>query len=446
MDLLLILILAFLFGALAGLTPGINPLVGMMIAVPLVSQFSVEYIIIFWVCYSCVVQYYGSVSALLFRIPGEVSSIPVLVASQNLKLAKTVIFGYRLTAFTSFVASVISLIILYALYQWLQPYWYYLFTTKFIVAGLVGLFTLLLIARQQYLLNFILICSGLFISNFSHSDAAQSICDTHGWACFALHPVDVLLSITCLYAAPSLFSKDICMMPRNLAATKLHSWWMVVKFKWVAVWYGIVGFVIGFSPGVGTTLASNFSATLVSAKNKKRSMTIMAASEASNNSAAISSAVPFLFLGLPITPTEIFLDNWLSIHRATSITSQLFTTPMSFLGLDTTFSIILFSSILVVNILAFVASSGFIQTYQNLSKLPMPQINFCIKALVLISIGLIIWESNTPLTLSVINAIIFSVVGIYFSKRKLDPIALPISLVIGKFAIGKFVTAYYLWS
>ena len=106
---LLILMAALFFGALVGLLPGIPGVVGVLMALPLLSLYSVEYSLLFFGCFICVTQYFGSVSALLFRIPGETSSLPVLEVRQQLRTTTSVLKAYRVTAFTSLGASLVGL-------------------------------------------------------------------------------------------------------------------------------------------------------------------------------------------------------------------------------------------------------------------------------------------------------------------------------------------------
>jgi putative tricarboxylic transport membrane protein len=127
---------SIVIGAMVGLMPGLPAAMGLLMMLPVLSYFSPELAVLFFCCYICVTQYFGSVSALLFKIPGEGSSLPALDVAQQLKQPSSIIKAYRVTAFTSFTASMMSIVFLLGLYVFLQSYWPYLFTIKFVVVWL----------------------------------------------------------------------------------------------------------------------------------------------------------------------------------------------------------------------------------------------------------------------------------------------------------------------
>ena len=113
---LLILTLALVQGAIVGLMPGLNGIVGVIVLLPFFYNWPVEAILLFFSCYICVTQYFGSVSALLFKVPGEGSSLPVLDVSIRLKRFTSIVKTYRTTALTSLVGALVGITLFVVLF------------------------------------------------------------------------------------------------------------------------------------------------------------------------------------------------------------------------------------------------------------------------------------------------------------------------------------------
>lgn len=446
-DLIVVAVFSIIAGAVVGLVPGLTPLLGLILVMPWLANYSVTEIITFWVCFLSVSQYYGSVGALLLKVPGETSSLPVLVSSKDLKLAKSISRAYTLTAFSSYVASLVGIAILAFLIYALHDSWYALFSLKFTIFFLTVTFVLLLLARKQYLLNAVLLFAGLFVAWFPDSAAAVQLCSSTHWACFTLDPADFNLVIISLYVIPYLLESPGHFFQRK-PSTAVNSWASILKYRVLAVKHALLGFIVGFTPGMGVTLSSNLSANIEVAKNKYHKLSAMAAAEAANNSSSISCLVPFLFIGLPITGTELFLDNWLRVFKAFDVNYELlYRTVELTSALSVPFYNILIAALLVTCSACFLLTSRFIKFYQLLGKVPPKIFDVCIKGIIIAVTAYSFKEAiSAGWIVPMATLIIFSLVGIWAHRRKFDVIALPVAIVIGKFAIDKFVTAYNLWS
>lgn len=446
-DLIYILAIALVFGAIVGIVPGLNPLTGLILTMPLVANFSVEYILIFWVCYICVGQYYGSVGALLFKVPGETSSLPMLSASQNLKLTRSVIKSYRLTAFTSLVASLIG-VAGFAIILWLlQDSWYQLFSVKVVVSFLVLIYVLMLFANGKFWLNFGFISLGLILANLNQIPTVAASCSRYSWTCFALTPADFNIILISIYAIPYLFIGKYHFSNRILTDIHKLSWWNLIRYRWVAIKHGALGFLVGFTPGMGTTLSSNISASMEMRKKPHQKLRTMAAAESANNSAVISSTVPFLFLGIPITGTELYLDNWFVMTKATNINAEILYSAVVVTGVGTVpFAHLLLWVLFTMSIICFILTSRFVWMYQWIGRLPSMMTENIIKGLIVLFTVITLYQSNSEPFMSAFTLLLFSAIGTWCVRTNRDPLALPVAIIIGKFTLDKFTTAFYLWS
>ena len=443
-DTLWILPLAVILGIIVGILPGMSSVVGMILAMPIVGHLSVEVILLFFACYLCVVQYYGSVSALLLRIPGETSSLPVLISSQGLQ-GRSIIKSIKLTALTSFVASVIGTMIFAMIFLIDRNIWTSFFSTKFLVMFLSLIFILLII-NGRWWLNLVLIITGLLISNMHEIPAVIQTCGQHQWSCFVLQPADMTLILLGIYSVPLLFRHTIDSSTDSQSKTQCSvSWKSFWPYRWLSVKHGLLGMVIGFMPGMGVTLASNISAKLEALRNPRNKLAIMGAAEASNNSATISSTMPFLMLGLPITASELYLDSWLSVFRNVQVNFELFYHPVDSVIGTIPYFVVFIGCLLCINVLTFYLSSRFVKLYQSISVVPIVYINTIIKVSIIAAIISIVWFLDLDPLGAIITLLLSSMIGIWANRRGIDVIALPISLVVGKYAFDIFSKTYYLY-
>lgn len=446
--LLMIVISSVVVGAVVGLMPGLNPVLGLILILPVLSGLDAYTIVIFWVCYICATQYYGSVAALWFRIPGETSSLPVLNHSRHLRSVSAVLRCYKLTAMGSIIAALLALIV-FAVIAWgMQHSWMIFFKTQWLAAFFVFVMMLLIVSSPHRLTTVMLMLLGLAIAIFPQTDAALNLCAVDTVWCLALRPTDINLSLLCLYGLPFVFGNGY-FAPRGLSSrtgANLHQWRSLWKFRYVAVKHAVVGFVMGLIPGMGVTLSANTSAALESRTNKPRHLRVMCAAESSNNSAIIVSTIPFLLLGIPITGTELVLDSWLIVHQAQSVNANFFYNDIQLAERSWPFALILIACAIVANLLCFALVSGFSNLYQNISRIPATWfeniIKVCIIGLLLFSIA---YSGLNSIAIA-LTLVIFSLVGIWGFRKNVDITALPICMILGPFAADKITAAYFILS
>jgi putative tricarboxylic transport membrane protein len=445
-DLALLLILAVVLGALVGILPGLSPLLGLVLTLPLVSWAPVWAILIFWTCYLTVTQYYGSVSAILFKVPGETSSLPVLSASGSIKGTRAIVRSLQVTAFSSLLASMVGIIGLALVILFLEDSWNNLFRTNISVIFL-SILTVLIISRQgAWFRNSVLIFLGLFLSNVGSMSFFNSLCGQSQWTCFTLNPTDIGLAIICMYVVPYLFFNTDYFDGRQYQPGKNPSWYTALRFWPVASKHAILGWFMGFVPGMGVTLSSNTSAAIETG-NKPRRLRIMSAAESANNSSVISCTIPFLFVGLPITSTELLLDNWLLINKAANVNAGMLYEWVSIHGVVSwpMWSIML-TCLAFTSIICFYLTSRFVPIYLSISQVPGHLFGWGIKLSVVLFIWLFIANSDLTPGSTLFTMIFFTAIGIWSQRRGYDVVALPIAMAIGSFAIDKFSLAFQLWS
>jgi putative tricarboxylic transport membrane protein len=440
-----ILLLAIVQGAIVGLLPGLPAMIGLIVLLPLFVKLPVEAILLFFSCYICVTQYFGSVSALLFRIPGESSSLPALEAGKKLKLFTSIAKAYRATALTSFVASLVGIALFLVIFFVFQHYWPYIFSVKFTVMFLTALLVLLIVQNKHYIFNTVLIASGILLSQNSDFIVLHKLCTATDWFCFLRSPMDNNLVLISLFSVPLLFYKlhdDV--VPVSTNSSYLPSWRSILPVYKKGISHGFLGFIVGFTPGAGLTLASNLSASLERQKNPYKYLSYASAAEAANNSAAISCIIPFLFLGLPITPSELIIDQFLTtkfyrlnldtLNHAINIGGEIFS-----------FVTILIAGILICNLACFIMCGNFIRMWRRLLAIDVRWYLLAVKLLVVASIIAIIYTAHISLASAVFNILLFGSIGLWAVHTNRSVLGLAVAMMLGPFIIDKFTMAYYLY-
>ena len=111
----LILIIGLLAGIIVGLLPGIPAYLGPILLYPFVHNLSIAEILTFWLACQIGSQYFGSVAAILLKIPGEASSLVYINDIEHISMQDRYAL-VRQTAWGSTVGSIVSLILLMGIY------------------------------------------------------------------------------------------------------------------------------------------------------------------------------------------------------------------------------------------------------------------------------------------------------------------------------------------
>ena len=442
----IIMLLALVQGALVGLLPGLPAMVGLFVLFPLFVKWPIEAILLFFSCYICVTQYFGSVSALLFRVPGEGSSLPALEVSLKLKRFTSVVKAYRVTALTSLIGALVGITLFVIMFLMFRTNWAYLFQTKYIVLFLLTLIVLMIMQNKQYLFNIGMLTVGLGLSYFSEIPILNPICDSVDWLCFLRSPAEATLVLLSLYCIPILFYQTKSMVPTiNRDSVGYNPNWLAFKsFRNLGLRHGLLGFFAGFTPGAGLTLASNLSNSIEQKRNPKKLLSLAGAAEAANNAAAISCTIPFLFLGLPITPSELIIDNFLS-SRYYRLNLSTLDTPLMISGYLIEFSVLLVACMLIVNLISFLLCGNFIKFWRRLMSIDTKIYMTAVKLLILASIITIVMTSKISLMSAVWTVVLFGGIGTWAMFKNRSIIALAMMLMIGPFVLTKFQLFYDLY-
>ena len=325
---LLIAALGCFIGTIVGLLPGLGPINGVAILMPLAFAMKLppeaSLILLAAVYIGC--EYGGRISSILLNVPGDAGAI--MTALDGYPMARNGQGGVALSisAWSSFVGSLIATIgiVLFAplLARWALSFgpaeYFALMCFAFAcIAGLMGESPIK--AALAALIGLSMACVGLdsnsgvyrFTGGDVHlSDGIQFVVVVIG--VFSIS--ELLLMLEQHHNSTGIITQTGRMMfnMKELAQT----WWGTVRSS-------VVGFAVGVLPGAGATIASAMTYSMEKSLTDKEDtfgkgdIRGVAAPEAANNAAATGSFVPMLTLGVPGSGTTAVMVGALSLYNIT---------------------------------------------------------------------------------------------------------------------------------
>ena len=325
---LMVAALGALIGTVVGLLPGLGPINGVAILMPLAFAMKLppetSLILLAAVYIGC--EYGGRISSILLNVPGDAGAI--MTALDGYPMARKGLGGVALSisAWSSFIGSLVATIgiVLFAplLASWALSFgpaeYFALMCFSFAcIAGLMG--DAPMKAGLAALIGLSLSCIGLdsnsgvyrFTGGDVHlSDGIQFIVVVIG--VFSIS--EILLMLEQHHSSAGMITNT----GRALFNFKemTYTWWSTVRSS-------VVGFVVGVLPGAGATIASAITYSMEKRLTDKEGtfgkgdIRGVAAPEAANNSAATGSFVPMLTLGVPGSGTTAVMVGALSLYNIT---------------------------------------------------------------------------------------------------------------------------------
>jgi putative tricarboxylic transport membrane protein len=317
-----------LIGTVVGLLPGLGPINGVAILMPLAFAMKLppeaSLILLAAVYIGC--EYGGRISSILLNVPGDAGAI--MTALDGYPMARKGLGGVALSisAWSSFVGSLIATvgIVLFAplLAGWALSFgpaeYFALMCFAFAcIAGLMGEAPMK--AGVAAVIGLSLSCVGLdsnsgvyrFTGGDVHlSDGIQFVVVVIG--VFSIS--EILLMLEQHHSSSGLITDTGRKMFNYRELT--HTWWGTVRSS-------VVGFVVGVLPGAGATIASAMTYSMEKRLTDKEGtfgkgdIRGVAAPEAANNSAATGSFVPMLTLGVPGSGTTAVMVGALALYNIT---------------------------------------------------------------------------------------------------------------------------------
>jgi putative tricarboxylic transport membrane protein len=314
-EVLPVLLLGCIAGIIAGFIPGVGVFVTMTLLYPWLLSMDGIQLLTFYVALASTTQYIGSISATVFAVPGETSSLPAVKEGHAMFLQGQGGLAISGAAIGSFFGSVLILCICFLFYPYLEKI-SLLYNTYLQAVVLFFVAVLICMATEHPGKSFILAISGYLLGLIGCRDidgkCFYTFNDPDLMSGLPLLPV-----IVAIYIFPKLlksYNFNSTLLERKTIENNFIDHAIYFSKNWVTVIRSsVVGFLAGFTPGVSTTISANLAYTLEKHIQMKKKVykegdyRSLIAAETANNAGAFSCLLPLLILGIPIVPSEALL-------------------------------------------------------------------------------------------------------------------------------------------
>lgn len=305
-DILLPVLYGLLAGMLTGVFPGLGAASFLIVAYPLLQQLSILHVFVFYTAMMSSIPYYGSVSAIIYGVAGEITSTPaVQYGHAEFKSGR----GAELlgaVATSSLIAALIGMLMFLVAVKYSYFLRYFLDNTPRLLLLLAVIATTIMTAKNKWR-GLLIACAGVTVGqvglNFYTMEYFLS------GPLFLASGIPFIPMFMGLIVMPELLSN----LRKPCQSNQINMGQLTLGHRFQQLVHntsflsmirgGIVGSVLGLIPSVGTAVSSMVAANLEQKLTKNNFNSVVSA-EAANNAAAITVLIPFVILLLPIIASE----------------------------------------------------------------------------------------------------------------------------------------------
>ncbi|HEX7053526.1 MAG TPA: tripartite tricarboxylate transporter permease [Burkholderiales bacterium] len=415
-----------LVGTLVGMLPGIGPLAGISILLPLTYGLDATRAIVMLAGIYYGSQYGGSTTSILLRIPGEAASVMTCIDGNAMAKKGRAGAALCIAAVGSFIAGSFGVAVLTLVAPPLALFALGFGPPEYTALLVLGLVFLAYMSAASLLRTLLMAAFGVFLGtvgidvmtgHFRYSFDIPELGDGMG-----IVPVAVGL-----FGLGELFSTPSAQAPREVVRPRLREL-LPSRAEWRAAGLpvargSLLGFMIGIIPGSAHIISSFMSYALERRLSKhpeefgKGAVAGVAGPESANNAASTGAFVPMLALGIPTGPVTAVLMAALLIHGIPPGPTLVNDHPEVFWGFV--------ASMYVGNVVLLALNLPLVGLFVNLLRIPYaflyPMIiMFCV-------IG--VYEVNNSIV-DVWIMLLMGVIGYALKKFSFDPAPLVLGLVI----------------
>jgi putative tricarboxylic transport membrane protein len=415
-----------LVGTLVGMLPGIGPLAGVSILLPLTFGLDATKAIVMLAGIYYGSQYGGSTTSILLRIPGEAASVMTCIDGNAMAKKGRAGAALCIAAVGSFVAGSFGVVMLTLVAPPLALFALGFGPPEYTTLLILGLIFLAYMSTSSLVRTLLMAALGLLLGtigidvmtgHFRFSFDIAELGDGIG-----IVPVAVgLFGLAEILATPSRRVTGRVIRPRLRELLPSRAEWRQAAAPIARG--SVLGFVIGIIPGSAHIISSFLSYALEKRVSKtpqefgSGAVAGVAGPESANNSASTGAFVPMLALGIPTGPVTAVLIAALLIHGIPPGPTLVNDHPAVFWGFV--------ASMYVGNLMLLALNLPLVGVFVNLLRIPYAYlypliIMFCV-------IG--VYEVNNSIV-DVWIMLIMGVVGYALKKFRFDPAPLVLGLVI----------------
>lgn len=368
---LIALIAGMFAGTVGGAIPGISGTMMVAIIIPLTYGMDPTGAIIFLIGIYVGSVYSGSITAILFRIPGAPEAVATSIDGYELNKKGKAAEALGVSIFSSAIGGLFATLVLIFLSPQLAQVALTFGPAEFFAACIMALTVISSLGGKNVLKALLCGLLGLFF-------ATVGIDSMSGVDRFTFGSMTLMTGISFVPALIGLFaiSEVLRQTERFLqikagkpkVKAKMPSFHLIRQLKSTIFRSSIIGTIIGILPGIGSTTAAivGYSEAVRWSKEPEKFGTGIfegvAAPEAANNAGAVGTLVPFLTLGIPGGANTALLIGAFIIHN-------LRPGPLLFVK-KPLFIYTIFAGVFLSNFLIIILGKLFIRYFIKVVELP----------------------------------------------------------------------------
>ena len=426
-DVLMYCVIGCLWGTIVGVLPGLGPLAGLTLLLPLTYQLEPTAAIVMLAGIFYGAMYGGSTTSILVRIPGEAASIMTAIDGHEMARKGRAGPALVVAAIGSFIGGTLSVVGLMLFAPPLAKLMLQVGPAAEFGLMLLALLVLCFVSGGPALKTLMMVLAGLLIAT-----VGVDLITAHPR--FTFGSLQFVNGINFVALALGLFGvSEILLNLEDIARVKvikpalrtLVPRMQDLKDSAPAIGRGtVIGFIFGFIPGISHVI-STFVSYAVERKLSKAPETFgtgrieaVAGPETANNATTGSSMIPLLVLGIPAIPATAILLSALQIHGVQPGPQLVSEHPNVFWGL--------IASMYIGNLVLLVLNLPLVGLFVNLLRIPYA---YLAPTVLLVSmIGIYSVNSNAT---DILIMAVSGLVGYVLRKGKFDPAPLLLAVVLG---------------
>jgi len=419
--------LGCLWGTVVGVLPGLGPLAGMTLLLPLTFNLEPATAIIMLSGIFYGAMYGGSTTSILVRIPGEAASVVTCLDGYEMTKRGRAGPALMLAGVGSFVGGTVSILGLMLLAPPMAQAMLAVGPGAETVLMLLALIVIAFVSSGPVLKTLAMILAGLALATIGLDPLTA-------WPRFTFGSIEMAEGVEFVAVAIGLFGvseillsldqkEDLRAQAPKLADLIPRKADLLAAAPSIGRG-SIIGFLFGIVPGV-SHIVSTFVSYAIEKKLSKRpeefghgAIAGVAGPETANNATTGSSMIPLLVLGIPSIPATAILLSALLIHGVTPGPQLLSDHPDIFWGL--------IASMYIGNFILLALNLPLVGLFVNLLRIPFAYLSPSVLMICLIGVYSV---NASGLDLSMM--VLFGVIGYGLRKFGYDVAPLLLALVLG---------------
>ncbi|MBQ9301095.1 MAG: tripartite tricarboxylate transporter permease [Clostridia bacterium] len=437
----LMVVVAIVLGTIFGALPGVSATMAVALGLTFTYTMGPVPAIVFLTAIYCSSITGGSITAILFKIPGVPSSAPTTFDGYPMAQRGEAGKALGVALFASAIGGLFSALVMFLLSAPLSKAALAFGQGDLFAITFLGLSILVVLDTEHILTTIISGLLGLLLACIGQDPMAGVARLTFGQTSL-LSGMEMIPVLIGLFAVTEVLKQTNAKkrlsaddgVGKGKVSTKMPSPSEIWQIKWVMLRCAVVGTVVGILPGAGATIASFMCYTMENKLSKypeKFGTGIIdgiAASETANNAATGGAMVPLLSLGIPGGNAAAVMASALAL-KGVQMGPLLLTNQPEYLSAT-------FITMIITNILMVIVAIGIAKVFAQILAIPYYYLGPII--LLLATIGS--FSEGNFVGVSVM--VIAGVAGIAIKYMHLNSAAIVLGLVLGGMCESHFARAF----